>query len=67
MRIRFFSLTVLLFSFISIFLLICQIPTPPPGVDEADVKLVLKTSTGVEGTTAITDTVGKFGHYRYKG
>jgi hypothetical protein len=58
MRIGFYSLTVVLLSILSFFLFVCEIPSPPPGADQASVKLILKSSDGVRSTTSVTDTVG---------
>ena len=58
MRIRFFSFYALIFPVLGIFLFYCNAPIPPRDAAEADVKLILKSSTGEEGTVSITDTVG---------
>ncbi|MBN1761160.1 MAG: hypothetical protein JW863_22720, partial [Chitinispirillaceae bacterium] len=60
MRIRFFSVATLLISASAIFFLICTIPSPPPGPEQAEVDVYLKSSTGVTSFTSITDTVGNF-------
>jgi uncharacterized repeat protein (TIGR02543 family) len=58
MRIRYLSLTVLILAISGIFLLICDMPAPPPGAEQANIKLILKSSDGVQSTTSITDTAG---------
>ncbi len=60
MRIRFYSVAGLLIALVSVFLIICAIPNPPPGPEQAEVELFLRSSTGHESTTSITDTVGNF-------
>lgn len=60
MRIRFYSVTVFVFLLLGLFFLICDVPTPPPGADQADVKLILRSTTGQVSTSSIKDTVGKF-------
>ena len=60
MRKRFYSVAGLLIALVSLFLIICAIPNPPPGPEQAEVELFLRSSTGHESTTSITDTVGNY-------